>query len=62
MKTGEKKFETLVKAYVGKKLGIDRIRKYTGLSEKSICMYTSWNQYGSFHSGMLNVSRMCFGI
>ena len=56
MKSGKTKFQTLVNAFPGRKIGIARIKKYTGLSEKSITMYTSWNCYGSFRNGKLNVA------
>jgi len=56
-KTGIAKFETLIKATgIGRKIGMDRIRKYTGLSEKSVLMYTSWNRFGSFRDGKLIVN------
>ena len=57
-KTGKEKLETLVRAFPGQKLGIDRIKKYTGLSIKSIRMYTSWNAYGKFQSNALRVSLL----
>lgn len=55
-KTGLAKFETLVKATeTGRKIGLNRIRKYTGLSTKSIAMYASWNHFGAIRKGKLIV-------
>lgn len=55
-KSGKAKFQTLVNAFPGRKIGVERIKKYTGLSEKSIYMYTSWKRYGSFRNGKLCVA------
>jgi len=55
MKSGKAKFQTLVNAFPGRNIGIARIKKYTGLSEKSITMYTSWKRYGNFRNGKLCV-------
>jgi hypothetical protein len=56
MKTGKQKLETIVNAFPGRKVGIDRLTKYTGLSKKSVTMYVSWFAYGNFHNGKLNIA------
>jgi hypothetical protein len=56
MKTGNAKLQTLVNAFSGHKIGIDRIVRYTGLSEKSVTMYVSWARYGNFKNRKLCVA------
>ena len=54
--TGYEKLYNLVERNHGKRLGIARMIKQTGLTAKSIFMYTSWNGFGSFRKGYLNVA------
>jgi len=54
--TGYEKLFKLVEQNRGKRIGIARMIKKTGLSAKSIYMYTSWDQFGSFRNGYLNVA------
>jgi len=54
--SGKIRLEKLIEKNHGKRIGIARLVKLTGLSEKSIYMYVSWNQIGKFRKGFLHVA------
>ncbi len=54
-KTGIEKFESLVKAFAGKKISIKRIMGYTGLNKNSVYWYASRNRFGRILNGKLSV-------
>lgn len=55
-KSGIAKFETMVKAYMGKTISIKRIMGYTGLSRNSVVWYASFEQFGKIKNGRLHIN------